>query len=94
MIAIRPPTDVELHAFIDGELDEARTLEIADLVEADEALAARIAAFSSDKELIGRVFGGIDTRPLPPEWLDLIESRHSRPLSPTDCRRRRGAIVC
>jgi len=75
MIERMPPTEEELHAFIDGELDEARTLEIAALTEADEKLAERIAAFRSDKAMIGRAYAGIDARPLPKEWLELIESR-------------------
>ena len=44
-------SDAELHAFIDGALDDARTREIAALVGADAALAERIAAFRADKPL-------------------------------------------
>jgi anti-sigma factor RsiW len=66
--------DTDLHAFIDGELDEARAADVAALVDADPALAARVAAFRSDKDLIARAYGGLIDRPLPQEWIDQVKS--------------------
>ena len=63
--------DLELHAFIDGELEAARFNEIEAMIEADPALADRIAAFRSDKEMLKRVYGPLIDRPIPKEWLAL-----------------------
>ena len=73
----------ELHAFIDGELEPERAAEIAKLVTGDAALAAQIAAFRSDKEQLGDIHAALDKRPVPAEWLRLIEQRgrFGRPLS-------------
>jgi len=70
-------TEQELHAFIDGELDDRRMAEMTQLVAADPVLAARIAAFRSDKLRLGEVYGTLDTRALPSQWLRLIEA-HER----------------
>ena len=72
----------ELHAFIDGELEPERAAEIAKLVAGDAALAAQVAAFRSDKEQLRDIHAALDKRPLPAEWLRLIEQRgrFSRPL--------------
>jgi anti-sigma factor RsiW len=76
----------ELHAFIDGELDDARRSKIDEANARDPALAARIAAFRSDKARIAGVYGALGNSPLPEKWLTRIE-RHApsgdrRPLMP------------
>jgi anti-sigma factor RsiW len=58
----------ELHAFIDGELDETRSAEIAELVTHDADLARQIAAFRADKARLLRLFGPVIDRPLPAHW--------------------------
>jgi len=68
-------TEQELHAFIDGELEPERAAEIAKLVVGDAALAAQVAAFRSDKEQLGDIHASLEKRPLPAEWLRLIEQR-------------------
>jgi len=62
----------ELHAFIDGELDPIRAAEFAELVENDPALAARVAAFRSDKEQLDQIYGSLRDLPVPPEWLQRV----------------------
>ena len=71
----------ELHAYIDGELDPARTAEIAAIVASDAHLAARIAAYRSDKERLEQVYGGSNALPLPDEWLRRIAARERQPTA-------------
>jgi anti-sigma factor RsiW len=74
--------DEELSAYIDGELDPARRLEIERLLETDTALAERIAAFASDKALLREIYAPLAERPVPPSWQARIESYEtSRPAS-------------
>jgi anti-sigma factor RsiW len=58
-------TDEELSAFIDGELDEARTEQVAAAVEASAELSARIEAFAADKDMIARIYGPLIDLPVP-----------------------------
>jgi anti-sigma factor RsiW len=67
-------SDGELHAFIDGALDEARRRDVEAALEADPALAARIEGFSADKVLLKRVYAPLAARPLPRDWIARIES--------------------
>ena len=62
----------ELHAFIDGELDPIRAAEFTKLVASDPALAARVAAFRSDKKRLDQIYGSLRELPVPPEWLQRI----------------------
>ena len=75
----------ELHAYLDGEIDERRRAEIERIIESDTGLAAQVAAFRSDKETIARTYGRLIDRPLPQEWIARIE-RHTatrrRPFLP------------
>src|SRR5690242_360063 len=65
----------ELHAFIDGELSESRRIEIEAALERDPSLAAQVAAFRSDKELIGRIYAPLGNAPVPRAWVETIERR-------------------
>jgi anti-sigma factor RsiW len=82
----------ELHAFIDGELDEARSAEIASLLAADPALAARVEDFRSDRNRLQQVYGAPDTRPLPAEWLEQIGNRERARVLPFVPRFSRAAV--
>lgn len=64
----------ELHAFIDGALDAGRFREIEAIIEADPALAERVAGYRSDKEMLKRVNAPLIDRPIPSEWLALAHS--------------------
>jgi anti-sigma factor RsiW len=74
MSAARRIPDEELHAFIDGELDEARAAAVAAAAAADEILARRITLFRADKDRIGRVYGPLIDRPLPRAWTQRLET--------------------
>ena len=68
------PTEYELHAFIDDELDATRREEIAAILRQDPALAARVAAYQSDRDLLRLALGGIAQEPLPASWAARIEA--------------------
>jgi len=72
-------SDIELHAFIDGALDAARLRAVEAMIAADPALAERIAAFRSDKEMLKRLYGPLGDRPIPKEWLALAHGSKARP---------------
>jgi anti-sigma factor RsiW len=71
------PTEEEIGAFIDGEIDPARMAEIAQLIEIDAVLASRVGAYRSDKLLIATTYGPFIDRPLPAAWVDRIQTRKS-----------------
>jgi Predicted transmembrane transcriptional regulator (anti-sigma factor) len=75
MIGKSHPSEEELHAFLDGELDEARSREIAALVEADPLLGERVAAFRADKAMLKQAYGSLDRLPLPEEWFDELRPK-------------------
>lgn len=61
--------DADLHAFLDGALEPARAGAVEAELQRDPALAARLAGFKADKELLKSVYGPIADRPLPQEWI-------------------------
>jgi anti-sigma factor RsiW len=68
----------DLHAFIDGELDAARSAQIARAEREDSALAARIAVFRADKKRLADTYTPLIAQPLPPEWLSQIADHGRR----------------
>jgi anti-sigma factor RsiW len=67
-------SDLDVHAYIDGELDAQQARAIEDAASRDSALAARIAAYRSDKSLLKRAYSPLAEQKLPPEWEALIRS--------------------
>lgn len=65
------PEDLELHAYIDGELDAERAQAFEARMESDSALAERVAAYRADKDMLKRVFAPAAERPIPTEWIAL-----------------------
>jgi anti-sigma factor RsiW len=70
----------ELHAFIDGELDQARHDAIERILSEDTALAERVAKYRQDKERLASVYAPLLNRPVPTSWEARI--RHNRVSSP------------
>lgn len=68
------PTEYELHAYVDNELPPGRQAEVAAILREDAALAAQVAAYQSDRDLLRMAFGGIDSEPLPAAWIARIEA--------------------
>ena len=84
-----PPTEDEIHAYVDDALGAARRAEIATVLERDHALSARIEAYCADRDALRYALGGIVGQRLPPEWAATIESATRRRSFPT----RRQAIA-
>ena len=66
-------SEEELHAFIDGELDQAARLRIAETIARDATLSEKIAAFRADKTSLEQAYGPLIDRPLPAKWISRIE---------------------
>lgn len=65
MTEFAPLPEEDIHAFIDGELDVARARAVAAQIAADPALAAKVAAYQTDKALLASHYGPLLTRPVP-----------------------------
>jgi anti-sigma factor RsiW len=74
MTAPRYPTEEELHAFIDHELDASRRAEIMAVLRDDPLLAARVVAYEADGELLRVALGGVAEQPVPAAWAARIEA--------------------
>jgi len=89
-----PVTELELHAYIDGELPPDRRREVGALLERDPALAQRAAAFMADKQRLAAAFDPIAAQPLPAAWIARIRTapRPRRP-GPADWRAIAAAVL-
>jgi len=74
--------DEELHAYIDGELDDAENSRVNALVQTDPELSARTAAMRADKARLVSLYGGGLHEPLPREWIARIEEVSRRKSLP------------
>ena len=78
-------SEVELHAYVDGELDTARLHAVNEALAADPALAQRIAELRAGKLRIKQIYGPLLDRGVPEEWVALARTRPAasrRHLSP------------
>lgn len=71
-------TDEDLHAFIDGELDDARATQIAAAIAGSPETCERVERFAADKDLIARVYGPLIDEPLPPALLKAVTAERLR----------------
>jgi anti-sigma factor RsiW len=69
-------TEAELHAFVDGELDEARARLVAQRIEADPALIQRVAAYRADQEQLRRIYTPLIEEPLPARLVRAVTAQH------------------
>jgi anti-sigma factor RsiW len=58
-------SEEELHAFIDGELDDARAEAVAAAIAASPELSERVEHFVLDKDMIARAYGPLIDLPVP-----------------------------
>jgi anti-sigma factor RsiW len=70
----------ELHAFIDGELDDARAGAVAAIIAASPALSERVERFGFDKDMIPRAYGPLIDLPLPASLRQAVTG--ARPAGP------------
>jgi anti-sigma factor RsiW len=69
-------SDEDLHAYIDGALEEERARAVREALAGNAALAERVALFQADKAMLKAAYASMAQRPLPPEW---IARAHRRP---------------
>ncbi|MDE1150318.1 MAG: hypothetical protein PW843_27540 [Azospirillaceae bacterium] len=87
-------TEVDLHAFLDGELSEDRARLVEAALLADPALAERLAGYEADKAMMNRLYGPLIDRPVPQHLIDLAQSAARRPATrPWADWRRLGAVA-
>jgi anti-sigma factor RsiW len=71
-------SDDDLHAYVDGALEEGRALAVREALARNTALAERAALYRADKAMLKTVYAPLADRPLPPEWIALAH-RKARP---------------
>ncbi|HWX90073.1 MAG TPA: hypothetical protein VNY75_07195 [Rhizomicrobium sp.] len=74
-------SDEDLHAYIDGALEEGRARAVQNALAGNAALAERAALFRADKAMLKAVYAPLAERPLPPEWIALAR-RQVHPWRP------------
>lgn len=81
----RQVSEVELHAFLDGELPAARQEEVQAALARDPALAEKLALYALDKAALVAAFAPAAQAELPAAWLARIE--RAAPPRPRAARR-------
>jgi anti-sigma factor RsiW len=71
--------DEDMHAFIDGELDDAGRAKVEAAIADDLALAGMVASYRTDMARIAAVYGDGLKDPLPRRWIAMIENDMRRP---------------
>jgi anti-sigma factor RsiW len=77
-MSVLPVTEEELHAYLDGQLDTWRQAEVRALLEAQPAVAARLAAWRRDAEGLRAALAGIETWPPNPSHDPAVIRRRIR----------------
>ena len=67
-------SDLDLTAYIDGELDADRVRAVEDAVSRDAGLAARIAAYRADKNMLKRIYAPLAEHSIPSAWTELARA--------------------
>jgi anti-sigma factor RsiW len=68
-------SDEDLHAYIDGALEEERAVVVREALAENAALAERVAQFQADKAMFKSVYGPLIEQPLPAEWVARADRR-------------------
>lgn len=74
------PLDSELHAWVDGRLDAARTAEIAEWLRGEPAEAERLNAWKRQKEWLHAAFDPVLEEPVPARLEDVAARPRRSPL--------------
>jgi anti-sigma factor RsiW len=64
--------EMDIHAFIDDELDAARTRAVVDRMASDPVFAAKVEAYRADKALLVAHYGPLIARPVPQKMTALL----------------------
>jgi anti-sigma factor RsiW len=73
-----PPTDDELHALVDGQLAPERRAEVEGAVARDPALAARVAAWRTQRDALRRLHGELLDEPVPASLMNALGRSQTR----------------
>ena len=68
-----PPTDDELHAWIDGQLPADRHGAVEDAIARDPEVAAKIAAWHTQRDALRRLHGELLDEPVPAPLMNALE---------------------
>lgn len=82
------PSEEDLQAFIDGELDAAHAVRVEAAIQNDAELARQVHAYRADKARLAQLYGPLIERPLPEAWLATVANRNVIPLPARPARRR------
>lgn len=80
-------SDEDINAFIDGELDEARSLAVAALIAQSPELSERVERLILDKDLIARVYGPLIEQPVPDAFRRMVTGAGPAPAPARSPRR-------
>jgi anti-sigma factor RsiW len=73
-----PPTDDELHAWVDGQLAADRHGAVEQAIAADPAVAAKIAAWHTQRDALRRLHGELLGEPVPAPLMSALERQRPR----------------
>jgi anti-sigma factor RsiW len=73
-------TELDLHAYIDGELSSERAADVEAAMAGDPALAARVRAFQADKQALIDAYRGLADMPIPAGLLMAARTGPARKL--------------
>ncbi|MEM8948531.1 MAG: sigma factor-like helix-turn-helix DNA-binding protein [Pseudomonadota bacterium] len=73
-ISIPHPQEVEIHGYLDGELDGRHMVEVDALVDYDEDAADRLLQYGIQGDLIRRLYAPLLNRPIPGRMLDAFST--------------------
>ena len=73
-----PPTDDELHAWVDGQLPPDRHDAIEQAIARDPAAAAKVAAWHAQRDSLRRLHGELLDAPIPAPLLGALDRRQPR----------------
>lgn len=73
-----PPTEDELHALVDGQLAPDRRSEVEDAAVRDPAIAARVAAWRSQRDALRRLHGDLLGEPIPAPLMSVLDRNRPR----------------
>lgn len=68
-----PPTDDELHAWIDGQLPADRHGAVEEAIASDPAVAARVAAWHTQRDALRRLHGELLSEPVPAALMGALD---------------------
>lgn len=67
-------SDLDLSAYVDGELDSDRMRAVEDAVSRDAALADRIASYRNDKNFLKTIYAPLAEHSIPSAWIELARA--------------------